>query len=201
MRARLLPSGLRNYIAFAGGILAPRTLGSSARDTLTELGPAPLKAKDRLEFGRAPRALSPAVVTAVEPPSSEPCLQLLLGPRDDWFPNSTVELLATARFEVGSESNRIGLRLSGPPLVRASDKQLLSEALIPGALQVPPSGQPILMLVDHPTTGGYPVIGASRSPRNCAPGRRSASPRGEAAGRSCQIAPSRSSVSTSHPRR
>jgi biotin-dependent carboxylase-like uncharacterized protein len=151
--------GLRNYVAFGGGIHAPRTLGSSSHDVLTKLGPPPLVAGDRLRLGKQPRAALPLAATPMGPPEAEPSLPLALGPRDDWFPDSTIELLAAASFTVGGESNRIGLRLDGPPLLRADDRELLSEALMPGALQVPPNGAPILMLVDHPTTGGYPVIG------------------------------------------
>jgi allophanate hydrolase subunit 2 len=80
------------------------------------------------------------------------------GPRDDWFEPSALEALA-GPWQVGLNSNRIGVRLEGPALERARHDELLSEGLITGALQVPPSGQPILLLNDHPTTGGYPVIG------------------------------------------
>ena len=61
-------------------------------------------------------------------------------------------------FEVTPASNRIGLRLNGPPLTRRRDGELPSEAMVPGAIQAPPDGRPIILLVDHPTTGGYPVI-------------------------------------------
>ena len=152
-------AGLRGYVAFAGGVDAPRTLGSASHDTLTKLGPPPLRAGDRLGIGREP-GVPPTAADQPPGPPGEPTLPLLLGPREEWFPESTLELLATARFEIGGDSNRVGLRLHGPPLLRGRDEELLSEALITGALQVPPSGRPILMLVDHPTTGGYPVIGA-----------------------------------------
>jgi biotin-dependent carboxylase-like uncharacterized protein len=156
-------AGLRTYVAFAGGVCAPRVLGSSAHDTLTKLGPPPLKKGDHLRIGEPPPLPTSEEIAPAAPPMGELGLPLLLGPRDDLFPASTLALLRSGPFEVGPDSNRIGLRLSGPPLNRTGDEELLSEALLPGALQVPPSGNPILMLVDHPTTGGYPVIGIIRS--------------------------------------
>jgi allophanate hydrolase subunit 2 len=81
-----------------------------------------------------------------------------LGPRDDWFEPAAAETLVSAAWRVSPASNRVGARLEGPRLERLADEELLSEGVATGSLQVPPSGQPILLLVDHPTTGGYPVI-------------------------------------------
>ena len=83
---------------------------------------------------------------------------MVLGPRDDWFTSAALDELLSERFTVTPASNRIGLRLDGPTLDRARAEELPSEGMVPGAIQVPPSGQPILLLADHPTTGGYPVI-------------------------------------------
>ncbi len=156
--------GLRTYIAFAGGIDAPLTLGSAATDLLTGLGPRPLARGDILRAlgerasGAPPRA---------PPPSAElpnfPALRLVLGPREDWFAQEGVEHLSSEPFTVDSASNRIGLRLRGPSLDRAIPGELRSEGLVPGAIQVPPDGRPILLLADHPTTGGYPVIAVVHS--------------------------------------
>ena len=74
----------------------------------------------------------------------------------------TLEVLVAHAWRVGSSSNRVGVRLEGPPLQRVEARELLSEGVVTGALQVPPSGQPILLLNDHPTTGGYPVIAVVR---------------------------------------
>ena len=156
--------GLRTYIAFQGGIDAPLTLGSAATDVLTGLGPRKLERGDLLMMRgeRASGALSLAPPPATPLPDL-PVLQLLLGPRQDWFTSEAIRCLTTETYRVDPASNRIGLRLSGPSLDRARPGELPSEGLVPGAIQVPPTGQPIMLLADHPTTGGYPVIAVVHS--------------------------------------
>ena len=84
-----------------------------------------------------------------------------MGPRTDWFTSEAVALLASQLWSVTPQSNRVGLRLAGEqPLTRSNPAELPSEGTALGAIQVPPSGQPVLFLADHPLTGGYPVIGA-----------------------------------------
>jgi allophanate hydrolase subunit 2 len=90
-------------------------------------------------------------------------LRVVPGPRDDWFTAAALETLGSERWRVSASSNRVGIRLEGPPLERVRHDELLSEGLLTGALQVPASGQPILLMQDHPTTGGYPVIAVVRS--------------------------------------
>jgi biotin-dependent carboxylase-like uncharacterized protein len=149
-------TGVRTYVAVAGGVAVEPVLGSRSHDLLTGLGPPPLAHGQILALG-APagrpgaRALSYALpaVTA---------LRIVPGPRDDWFTDEARRALVGEAYTATSASNRVGVRLHGPPLERAIDEELLSEGLVTGALQVPPSGQPILLLQDHPTTGGYPVI-------------------------------------------
>jgi biotin-dependent carboxylase-like uncharacterized protein len=96
--------------------------------------------------------------TAHPSPPTPRLLHLILGPRDDWFTAAAITRLTAEPFTVTPASNRVGLRLDGPALERADTGELLSEGLVPGAIQVPADGQPILLLADHPTTGGYPVI-------------------------------------------
>lgn len=84
-------------------------------------------------------------------------LPVMLGPRDDWF--TDVDELFAQPWTVTPQLNRVGLRLRGHrPLTRAIDHELPSEGMVAGAVQVPPDGQPVLFLADHPVTGGYPVI-------------------------------------------
>ena len=92
-------------------------------------------------------------------------LRVLPGPRDDWFAAGAIAVLCGAGYVVTPASDRVGLRLDGPALPRASDSagELASEGMVTGALQVPPDGKPILLLADHPVTGGYPVIAVVRS--------------------------------------
>jgi allophanate hydrolase subunit 2 len=85
-------------------------------------------------------------------------LRVIAGPRDDWFAPGALDTLCAGPYTVTQDSDRTGLRLDGPVLARARDGELPSEGLATGSLQVPPGGRPILMLADHPVTGGYPVI-------------------------------------------
>ncbi|PRI10794.1 carboxyltransferase domain-containing protein [Leucobacter massiliensis] len=193
-------SGLRGYLAVHGGIAAPRTLGSAASDTLSGLGPPPLRRGDSLAVGATPGpdpgALSSLpgdsdpepgprsspgdpeseLGTAAAPrPGPEPgpprdaaepprpagpaVLRFVPGPREDWFTPEARAAFAAQCWTVTPRSDRVGLRLDGPPLARARAEELPSEGVVRGSVQVPPDGRPVLFLADHPVTGGYPVIG------------------------------------------
>jgi biotin-dependent carboxylase-like uncharacterized protein len=156
-------AGVRTYVCFRGGIEAEPTLGSRSTDLLTGLGPAPLRAGDVLAIGAEPSKPVSGETIASRLLPQEPVLRVCLGPRDDWFTAAALETLFSEPWRVSSSSNRVGIRLEGPSLERARHDELLSEGLVTGALQVPASGQPILLMQDHPTTGGYPVIAVVRS--------------------------------------
>ncbi|WP_410647597.1 biotin-dependent carboxyltransferase family protein [Amycolatopsis sp. cmx-4-54] len=155
-------TGLRCYLAVSGGITVEEELGSRSRDVLSEIGPAPLKAGDVLPLG------TPSVSGGADvvPPTVAPAELVVLidpGPRAQWFENPASGLAKT--WTVTAESNRVGLRLDGPALTRAADyaeRELPSEGLLTGAVQVPPNGLPVVFLADHPTTGGYPVAAVVR---------------------------------------
>lgn len=157
-------AGTRSYIAARGGFAVAPVLGSRATDTLARVGPPALAPGDVLTLRPAPGG---AVVGPPElPPGDLPTLRddvvldVVLGPRTDWFTPEAVHLLAGQRWQVTPQSNRVGIRLAGEaPLARAVTGELPSEGTATGAIQVPPSGQPVLFLADHPLTGGYPVIG------------------------------------------
>jgi allophanate hydrolase subunit 2 len=141
----------------------PPVLGSRSYDSLSRIGPAPLAVGDVLPVGDD--ATGDPVVDAVAAPwgagGPEPLVVLnaWLGPRDDWFTGDAVRMLREATFTVTPEADRVGVRLSGPaPLERAVTRELPSEPVALGALQVPATGHPIIFLADHPVTGGYPVI-------------------------------------------
>ncbi|RNL79646.1 biotin-dependent carboxyltransferase family protein [Nocardioides marmorisolisilvae] len=151
--------GLRSYVAVAGGIEVEAVLGSRSTDLLSGLGPPPLTAGAVLPLGLAGDA--PDEGSAV-PRVRDAVLHLDLGPRADWFSADALAALEGATYEVGSASNRIGLRLTGAPVERERGGELPTEPMVLGAVQVPPSGQPVVFLADHPTTGGYPVIGVVR---------------------------------------
>jgi allophanate hydrolase subunit 2 len=134
------------------------TLGSRRTDTLSGLGPAPLVPGDVLPIG-TPAATFPAAALAPQPrPAQHVALAALPGPRADWFTEEALASLYTSRYQVSQHTDRIGMRLIGSPLTRRHDRELVSEPTVAGALQVPPDGQPILFLADHPVTGGYPVV-------------------------------------------
>jgi len=151
-------TGLRSYVAVRGGIEAEPVMGSRSSDLLSGLGPAPLRGGDLVEIGEPIGEVPPIGVAPVAAAATEPLLRVLAGPRDDWFADEALQLLANSSWEVSPDSNRSGARLIGPELPRLREDQLLSEGIAHGAIQVPPSGQPIILLADHPTTGGYPVI-------------------------------------------
>lgn len=152
--------GLRSYVCFAGGLAVPSVLGSCSTDVLSGLGPAVLRSGDVLALGD-PSGSPPEV----EIPRGRPgtVLRIDLGPRDDWFSPASLAALDGATYTVAADSNRIGLRLTGEALARVRDGELATEPMVLGAVQVPPSGQPVVFLADHPTTGGYPVVGVVRT--------------------------------------
>lgn len=155
--------GLRSYLAVRGGIAEPPVLGSRSTDTLSGLGPEPLRPGTTVPVGPAPAAF-PTVDAAPVPPIAErPTLSIVPGPREDWFHPTALAALLEHPFEVTPRSDRIGMRLAGPVLRRARHEELPSEGVVRGALQVPPSGHPTLFLADHPVTGGYPVIAVVRA--------------------------------------
>ena len=152
------PVGLRTYLAVRGGVDVPPVLGSRSTDTLSGLGPAPLRAGDRLPVGTLAAAEPIVDVAPVRPPAARPVLHVLSGPRRDWLEPAAWNALTTQEWTVTPDSNRVGLRLAGPRLARARTDELPSEGLVAGAVQVPPDGAPVLFLADHPVTGGYPVL-------------------------------------------
>jgi biotin-dependent carboxylase-like uncharacterized protein len=154
----LPPVGLRSYLAVRGGVDVPEVLGSRSTDTLSGLGPAPLRAGDLLPVGSLAADQPVVDVAAVRHPSAAAVVGVLPGPRRDWLAPAAWTALTSAEWTVTPDSNRVGLRLAGPRLPRERDDELPSEGLVPGALQVPPDGAPVLFLADHPVTGGYPVL-------------------------------------------
>ncbi|MGY1810230.1 biotin-dependent carboxyltransferase family protein [Blastococcus sp. SYSU D00669] len=152
------PVGLRSYLAVRGGVDVPPVLGSRSTDRLSGLGPEPLQAGDLLPVGRDAGEEPVVDVAPVAAPSARPVLPVLPGPRRDWLTDEAWTRLVGAEWTVSADSDRVGLRLGGPRLERARDGELPSEGLVPGAVQVPPDGAPVLFLADHPVTGGYPVL-------------------------------------------
>ncbi|MDQ0986044.1 biotin-dependent carboxyltransferase family protein [Streptomyces sp. V2I9] len=154
-------TGLRSYLAFAGGLVPDAVLGSRSADVLSGLGPAPLSEGDTVPLGD-PAGCVPSPAAGPVPWPGAPA-ELVLpvhpGPRHHWFTASALRTLLTSGYRVSPDSNRIGLRTEGPALERSRTEELPSEGVVLGAVQVPPDGRPVVFLHDHPTTGGYPVVG------------------------------------------
>jgi biotin-dependent carboxylase-like uncharacterized protein len=151
-------TGLRSYLAIRGGFDVAGVLGSRSTDTLSGLGPAPLAVGDLLTVGGL-IAGDPAEADAAQWRRSDAALRVVPGPRAEWFESGAWSLLTSTAWRVGATSDRIGLRLSGAGLQRVRAGELASEPTLPGAIQVPPDGDPIVLGPDAPVTGGYPVIG------------------------------------------
>ncbi|MGH3164944.1 MAG: 5-oxoprolinase/urea amidolyase family protein [Trebonia sp.] len=195
-------AGFRSYLAVRGGVAVAPVLGSRSTDTLSSLGPPPLRRGVTIPVG----AEETVEVwypdgSAAQPAETGPAvLPVVLGPRDDLFSPAAAERLFGSTWAVATAADRVGLRLSGSagPLPVQAAGELPSEGMATGSIQVPPSGNPIIFLNDHPVTGGYPVIGvvgtdALRLAAQLAPGdqivfERAGTADTADAGRACEVA-------------
>ncbi len=152
--------GIRGYLAVRGGIDAPRTAGSRSRDVLAGLGPAPLHPGAVLTAaGEEAGPVPPEDLHPWGPPADDLVeVALAAGPRATWFRPESIAALYETTWTVSNDIDRVGIRLDGPPLARVGEAELPSEGMLPGAVQVPPSGRPVVFGPDAPVTGGYPVI-------------------------------------------
>jgi antagonist of KipI len=155
--------GARAYLAVAGGLATPLVFGSRATHVPSRMGGLegrPLAAGDWIPFGdvaaRPPRRSAPAPSLVL--PEGGARVRVMPGPHEDVFTDVAHERLRSGRFVLTPESNRMGYRLDGPALERRPDAEIVSDATTLGALQVPASGQPILLMADRQTAGGYPRI-------------------------------------------
>jgi biotin-dependent carboxylase-like uncharacterized protein len=155
-------SGCRAYVALAGGLAVAPVLGSRSTDLGTGFGGfagRPLQAGDRVRLGPPPRR--PPAVDQWRPPHIGPgpvTVRVLLGPQDDRFDSGSLTRFLSEPYAVAADSNRVGCRLTGPRLEHRGPAEIVSDGMAPGSIQVPPDGQPIVMLADGPTTGGYPKV-------------------------------------------
>jgi biotin-dependent carboxylase-like uncharacterized protein len=157
--------GARAYIAIAGGIDAPAILGSRSTHLVSAMGGIDgraLKAGDHLPLGdprRARRAMSVQPLTPVVPlPDAHARIRVLAGPQLDYFSHDALDVLQSGPYTISGQSDRMGFRLDGPQLTHARGADIISDATALGALQVPASGQPIVLMADRQTAGGYPKI-------------------------------------------
>jgi biotin-dependent carboxylase-like uncharacterized protein len=160
-------TGLRTYVAVRGGIEVAAVLGSRSYDVLAALGPPPVRAGAVLEVGPEPRRWPsvdavPPRLGAPDPGAGQVGVTLAgsAGPHLDALAPGGRDQLAGTWWTVRPDSDRSGLRVDGPPLPRSDQEEWPVEGLVRGAIQLPPSGRPVVLLADHPVTGGYPAIGA-----------------------------------------
>jgi biotin-dependent carboxylase-like uncharacterized protein len=151
--------GSWTYLAFAGRLVVPAWLGSSATHTISGLGGGRLSKGRRIEIAEAEiRPERTGDIPSAVPARPRPEVRVVLGPQDRFFAPVTIERLLTQPFALTTEYDRMGVRLKGPPLPIAASLDMPSEALVRGSVQVPGHGDPIVLLADHQTTGGYPKI-------------------------------------------
>jgi KipI family sensor histidine kinase inhibitor len=154
-------AGCRAIVALQGGIDVPLVLGSRSTDLGSAFGGLAgraLAAGDRIALlpsASAGRGLESKPLTI----GSRPTLRVVLGPQAESLERESVELFLSATWRVGPSSDRVGCRLEGPRLRHRGPAEILSDGMVPGSIQVPPDGRPIVMLADAPTTGGYPKLG------------------------------------------
>jgi len=155
-------SGARAYLAVAGGVLGDRWLGSMSTNVMAARGGMhgrPLATGDVIAAGQSAMAAvtGRGLARQLRPRYDEHTLHLVAGPHISRLGADARAALFSSAFVVSPDSNRMGYRLEGPGL-ETSGEELLSFGLVAGALQLPSSGQPILLMADHQTAGGYPVV-------------------------------------------
>jgi antagonist of KipI len=155
--------GARAYLAVAGGVQTPPVLGSRATHLVSHMGGfhgRALIAGDRVPIANGVASGPARKSTGLTLPSNgRALLRVMPGPQAGWFQADALKTIAGVSFRISPQSNRMGYRLQGPPLVREHEGELISEPLGIGAIQVPAAGEPILLMADRQTAGGYPKIG------------------------------------------
>jgi antagonist of KipI len=155
--------GARCYLCVQGAILAKSFLGSASTHLLSGLGGwegRALRKGDILPIGdRASKFQKKSIaVSALNRLCRRTILRATAGPQSDWFSESAQQLFYESTYRVKEESNRVGIRLEGPPIPQSADREMITEGVSLGAIQIPPDGAPIILFVEQQTTGGYPKI-------------------------------------------
>lgn len=157
-------TGARCYLCLRGEIQVSPLLGSASTHIMTNLGGfqgRALKKNDVLDYHKSdlgsfvPMQLKNEIVQSI---SARDVVRVTYGPQMDWFLDEALDILTSSPFQITEEANRMGLRLTGESLERKDTNDLITEGVSLGAIQVPQDGQPIILFVEHQTTGGYPKI-------------------------------------------
>ena len=184
IRLNKLDSGMWAYLAISGGIQTQQILGSQSTYLRGHFGGLDGR---QLQVGDVLRSQSPshslhelAARTLPESArpiySDNPVVDFIMGPQEKYFTEASIATFMSQEYIVSTTSDRMGYRLEGTALKHRSKAELISEGMTIGAIQVPSNGQPIIMMADSPTTGGYPKIGTVASAdlpllAQCVPGR------------------------------
>jgi biotin-dependent carboxylase-like uncharacterized protein len=184
IRLNKLDSGMWAYIAISGGVQTQPVLDSvstNLRGHFGGLDGRQLQVGDVLRSGtpsRHPNELAARTLPESARPaySDTPTVDVIMGPQEKYFTDESIATFLSSEYSVSSTSDRMGYRLEGAALKHRNKSELISEGMTMGAIQVPASGQPIVMMADSPTTGGYPKIGTVVSAdlpllAQCVPGR------------------------------
>ena len=161
IRINRVLDGMRCYVAFTGGVHGLAQLHSLSHDSLSEIVPMPLTVGGEITLGATDRLATSLDVPIV--PRRSPRLSLHAGPHHSILTPEQRQGLATQKWSISKDSSRIGIRLTSGTLRQNKFPELLSLPLVRGAVQLTPSGELVVMLADHPTTGGYPVVGVLAS--------------------------------------
>ena len=164
-------SGIWAYLAISGGVSSQEELGSRStylRGHFGGLDGRQLQVGDILGSGRPSLSLNElAAQTLPEEArpaySDNPVVDVILGPQEEYFTKESIATFMSHEYSVSATSDRMGYRLEGAALNHRGKAELISEGMTMGAIQVPSNGQPIVMMADCPTTGGYPKIGTVAS--------------------------------------
>ena len=159
-------TGCRAFIAFAGGLDIPLTMGSRSTYMKAKIGGyqgRKLEKGDQIGF-RAPvetlKRMEDRVLRPEFAPKPVYTLRVVLGPQDDAFTDAGIDTFLSGTYTVTPEFDRMGCRLDGPAIAHKDSADIISDGIAFGAIQVPSSGDPIIMLADRQTTGGYTKIAA-----------------------------------------
>jgi len=171
IRLNKLDSGMWAYLAISGGIQTQPMLGSRStylRGHFGGLDGRQLQVGDMLKSETPSRALNElsarALGTEAQPAySDDPIVDVIMGPQEKYFTNESIMVFMSHEYSVSITSDRMGYRLEGAALTHRRKTELISEGMTMGAIQIPSDGQPIVMMADCPTTGGYPKIGTIAS--------------------------------------
>jgi len=184
IRLNKLDSGMWAYLAISGGVQTQPVLDSvstNLRGHFGGLNGRQLQVGDILKSGTPSRSLNDLAARtlpeSVRPIYGDnPVVDFIMGPQEKYFTDESIATFMSQKYLVSRTSDRMGYRLEGAALNHRSKAELISEGMTMGAIQVPSNGQPIVMMADSPTTGGYPKIGTVVSAdlpllAQCVPGR------------------------------